>query len=176
MEFGKGVLSFYIFYRGDGKWRQELGILITQSNNVRHTIPERPFLPTAITVVWVHHILLSIPFLMDVFLFLLFQTMVQWIFLHLSSNFVKSLSSSSNTKIVVLIAKSCPTLCEHMDCSPPGSLVHRISWARILEGVAISFSRGSSWPTDRTHTSCTGKRILYYTAAREAPPLHKNWL
>ena len=38
----------------------------------------------------------------------------------------------------------CPTLCDPMDCSPRGSSVHRILQARILEGVAISFSRGSS--------------------------------
>ena len=102
------------------------------------------------------------------FWFLLLQTMVQWIFLHLSSKFVKSLSPSSNTKIVVLVAKSCPPLCNRMDCSPPGSCVHRISQARILEGVAISFSRGSSRPRDRTHVSYTGRWILYYMATREA--------
>ena len=41
-----------------------------------------------------------------------------------------------------------------MDCSPPGSSVHGISWAKILEWVAISFSRGSCQPRDRTHVSC----------------------
>ena len=40
--------------------------------------------------------------------------------------------------------QSCPTLCDPMDCSPPGSSVHGISLARILEWVAISYSRGSS--------------------------------
>ena len=40
------------------------------------------------------------------------------------------------------------TLCDSMDCSPPGSSVHGILWARILEWVAIPFSRGSSWPWD----------------------------
>ena len=43
-----------------------------------------------------------------------------------------------------LVAQSCPTLCDPMDCSPPGSSVRGISRARILEWVAISFSRGSS--------------------------------
>ena len=42
-----------------------------------------------------------------------------------------------------------------MDCSPPGPSVHGISQARILEWVAISFSRGSSWPRDWTWVSCT---------------------
>ena len=43
-----------------------------------------------------------------------------------------------------LVAQSCPTLCDPLDCSPPGSSVHAILQARILEGVAISFSRESS--------------------------------
>ena len=47
-----------------------------------------------------------------------------------------------------LVAKSCPTLCKPMDCSLPGSSVHGISQARILAWVAISFSRGASWPRD----------------------------
>ena len=46
--------------------------------------------------------------------------------------------------------------------------VHGSSQARILEWVAISFSRGSSWPRDRTCVSCTGRRILYHWGTREA--------
>ena len=46
--------------------------------------------------------------------------------------------------------QSCPTLCDPMDCSPRGSSVHGILQARILEWIAISFSRGSSWPRDGT--------------------------
>ena len=52
------------------------------------------------------------------------------------------------------VAKSCPTLCDPVDCSPPGSSVHGILQARILGWVAISFSRGSSRPRDRTRVSC----------------------
>ena len=44
----------------------------------------------------------------------------------------------------VLVAQSCPTLCDPMDCNPPGSSVHGIVQARILEWVATPFSRGSS--------------------------------
>ena len=44
--------------------------------------------------------------------------------------------------------------CGPMDCGPPGSSVHRILQARILEWVAISFSRGSSWPRGQTCISC----------------------
>ena len=51
-----------------------------------------------------------------------------------------------------------------MDCSPPGSSVHGIFQARILEWVAISFSRGSSRPRDGTCVSCIGRWILYLWA------------
>ena len=47
--------------------------------------------------------------------------------------------------------------CDPMDCSPPGSSVRGISQARILEWVASSFSRGSSWPRDRTCVFCIGR-------------------
>ena len=56
-----------------------------------------------------------------------------------------------------------------MDCSPPGSSVQGIHQARILEWVAISSSRGSSWPRDRTFISCLGRQILYHWATWEAP-------
>ena len=65
------------------------------------------------------------------------------------------------------VAQSCPTLCDPVDCSPPGSCVHGILQARILEWVAIFFSRGSSQPKDRTHF-CVGRQILYCWATREA--------
>ena len=58
------------------------------------------------------------------------------------------------------VAQSCPTLCDPVDCSPPGSSIHGILQARILEWVAISFSRGSSRPRDGTHVSCIGRWIL----------------
>ena len=51
-------------------------------------------------------------------------------------------------------AQLCLTLCDAMDCSLPGSSVHGIFQAKILEWVAISFSRGSSQPGDRTYFSC----------------------
>ena len=66
------------------------------------------------------------------------------------------------------VAQSCPTPCDPMDCSPPGFSVHGISQARILEWVAISYSRGSSWPRDQTQVSCIGRRILYHWATGEA--------
>ena len=55
-----------------------------------------------------------------------------------------------------------------MDCSPPGSFVHEIFQARILEWVAISFSRGSSWPRNRAQVSCIAGRFFPNWATREA--------
>ena len=51
------------------------------------------------------------------------------------------------------VAQSCPTLCDPVDCNLLGFSVHGILQARILEWIAISFSRGSSWPRDRTRIS-----------------------
>jgi len=51
-------------------------------------------------------------------------------------------------RMCVLVAQSCRTVCGPMNCSPPGSSVHGILQARILEWVAVSFSRGSSHPRD----------------------------
>ena len=62
----------------------------------------------------------------------------------------------------------CLTLCEPMDCSPPGSSVLGVSQARILEWVAISFSRGSSRPRDRTQVSHIAGRGFNLWATREA--------
>ena len=67
-----------------------------------------------------------------------------------------------------LVAQLCPALCNPMDCSLPGSSVHGILQARILEWVAIFFSRGSSPRRDRTCISCTGRRIPYYWTTWEA--------
>ena len=57
----------------------------------------------------------------------------------------------------VLVTQSCPTLCDHKDYSPPGSSVHGISQARILEWIAISFSKGSSQPRDQIQVSHTAE-------------------
>ena len=79
---------------------------------------------------------------------------------------LKQLSSSSS--MLVSVAKLCQTLCNPMDCSLPGSSVHGIFQARILEWVAISSSRGSSQLRDQTHVSCIGRQILYHWATWEA--------
>ena len=65
------------------------------------------------------------------------------------------------------VAQSCPTLCDPMDCSLPCSSVHGIFQAIILEWIAISFSRGSSRPRDRTQVSCIVDRRFTIWATRE---------
>ena len=66
------------------------------------------------------------------------------------------------------VAQSCPTLCNPMDCSPPGSSVHGILQKRILEWVVVPFSRGSSKPRDRTQASCIVGKFFTVWATREA--------
>ena len=69
------------------------------------------------------------------------------------------------------VAKSCPTFCDPMDCSPPGCFVHGILQTRILQWVAMLSSRGPSWPRDQTCVcciSCLGRQILYHWATWEA--------
>ena len=64
--------------------------------------------------------------------------------------------------------QSCPALCDPMDRSPLGSSVQGILQARILEWVAISYSRASSQPRDQIRTSCIGRWILYRGTTWEA--------
>ena len=66
------------------------------------------------------------------------------------------------------VAQLCPTLCNPMDCSLPGSSVRGILQARMLEWVAISSSRGSFQVRDGTCISCIGRWILYRCATWEA--------
>jgi len=64
------------------------------------------------------------------------------------------------------------TLCDAMDCSPPGSSVHGIFQARILEWVAVPLSRRSSRPRDQTLVSgisCTGRWVLYTSSPPRKP-------
>ena len=67
-----------------------------------------------------------------------------------------------------LVSKSWQILLQPHGLYPPSSPVHWISQARIPEWVVNSFSRGSSWPRDRTHVSCIGRWIPYHWAFREA--------
>ena len=76
-----------------------------------------------------------------------------------------------NIKICICcsVAQSRSTLCDPMNCSPPGSSVHRILQAKVLEWVDISFSRRSFQPRDQTHISCL---VRFFTT--EPPEKPKN--
>ena len=77
---------------------------------------------------------------------------------------INSIMDKEDVVYVCSFAKLCPSLCHPMDCSLPGSSVHGIFQARILEWVTISYSRGCSQSRDQTHIfyiSCTGRQILY---------------
>ena len=77
-------------------------------------------------------------------------------------------SACSNRESESEAAQSCQTLCDPVDCSPPGSSIHGILQARILVWVAISFSRGSSPPRDWTQVSHIAGRWFNLWATREA--------
>ena len=68
----------------------------------------------------------------------------------------------------VLVAQLCLILCNPMDCSPPGSSVHKIFQTRILEWIIILFSREFSWPRDQTLVCIAGTSFTIW-ATREAP-------
>ena len=67
----------------------------------------------------------------------------------------------------VKVAQLCPNLCDSVNCSLPGSSVHGILQARLLDWVAILFSSGSSQPRDRTQVSHIAGRFFTIWATRE---------
>ena len=81
---------------------------------------------------------------------------------------VLSASVICSVKVKLLVTLSYRTLGDCMGCSLPGSSVHGILQARILDWVAIPSSRGSSWPTDWTQVSCTAVRFFTIWAIRKA--------
>ena len=87
----------------------------------------------------------------------------------------------NSQRILCMHAKSlqsCPTLCDLMDSSPPGSSVHRISQARTLEWIATPSSWGSSRLRDQTRVfcvSCIGRQILYHRTTGEHSFGHATW-
>ena len=75
------------------------------------------------------------------------------------------------SKVKMLVSPSCLILCDTKDYNPPGSSVHGISQARILDWVAIPFYRGSSRPRDWTWVSClAGGFFTIWAATRQAQP------
>ena len=74
---------------------------------------------------------------------------------------------------VKTVSRLCLTLCDPMDCSLPGSSVHGILQARLLEWVAIPFSRASSWPRDQIWISGIIGRFFTVWAARKAKEIYQ---
>ena len=81
------------------------------------------------------------------------------------AGWLPSVDSSVRMCVPSKLLQSCPTLCNPMDCGPPGNSVRGILQEKLLEWVAISYSRGSSQPRDQIHVSyvsCIGRQVLYY--------------
>ena len=74
-----------------------------------------------------------------------------------------------------MCAQSCLTVCNPMDCSPLGSSIHGILQVRRLEWVAISFSRGSSWPRNRRVSPALARGFLT-TELSGKPPYHPAFI
>ena len=71
----------------------------------------------------------------------------------------------------VLVAQLCLVLCYFLDCSPPGSSVHRIFQARMRSALPLQPTKASFWPRDGSHVfcvSCIGRQILYHCSTWEA--------
>ena len=95
--------------------------------------------------------------------------------------FLWSLADELNIQIINHTSCACSqshlTLCDLMDCSLPGSSVHELFQARILEWIAISFSRGSSQPRDRICVSCVfciHRQMLYHSHLGSPTTLQSN--
>ena len=91
-------------------------------------------------------------------------------------NYIEDGSNDTSPPVRVC-SQSCLALCDPMDCSPPGFSVHGISQARIVEWVAISYSRGSSPTRDQTcipFISCFGRQILYHPGSPLSSPFFSS--
>ena len=87
-------------------------------------------------------------------------------------HFVETQYCKATMPACMLLLQLYPTLCNPMDCSPPGSSAQGILSARILEWIAMPSSRGSSQPRERTQVSCiscTGRRFFSTSGTWEIP-------
>ena len=101
---------------------------------------------------------------------IIYHTNIRLFIVNVEVNFSKSSNqhrlvlnqnqSDSTCSYCCSVTNSCPTLCDPMDCSLPYSFVRGVFQARILEWIAISFSRGSCWPRNQTWVSCTAGRFF----------------
>ena len=91
-------------------------------------------------------------------------------FLKLKQMFSNKDSQSISVAATAKSLQSCPTLCDPIDSSPPGSPIPRILQARTLEWVAISFSNAWKWKVKVKSLSCVQLSATPWTAAYQAPP------
>ena len=122
-----------------------------------------------------HHLLVCFSFPMLTIVLWRLRRILSWILSALSKVLCEFCTkcfhvTEKATLLMCVCVLSSVWLCDLTDCRLPGSSVHGIFQARILEWLAISLSRWSSWPRDQTRisrTSCTGRRVLYYCATWE---------
>ena len=128
------------------------------------------YLPIPTTILFLYHLFLSrFAFFLSDWIYLFHMPSIILLFILLVYVCI-AFSSYLEIKIYTLdlskwteVTQSCATLCDPMDSSLPGSSVHGIFQARILEWVAISFSRGSSQPRDWTQVShIAGRRFTIW--------------
>ena len=81
--------------------------------------------------------------------------------------FLEDVRELKSKVVLCLVTQLCPILCDTMNCSLPGSSVHGIPQAGILELVVIPLSRGSSWPRDQTWVSCIAGRFFTVWVTRD---------
>ena len=148
-------------------WRSERGVFLTSSSFwYLPAITDILLSDRCITYIsafaftWPSPLFLSMSLCPDLLFLQGHQSLdLVWPPLNLTSSIKTSFIGAEGSGLHIscyLVAKSCPTLCDPLDYSQPGSSVHGILQARILEWFAISFSRGSSQPRDWTHVSCIG--------------------
>ena len=109
------------------------------------------------------------------------QTTTPYFFFCLQVKMVFSMRTSSSfvsysilffpMYVLCLVIQSCLTLCDPMECRPPGSSVYEILQARILELVAMPSSRGSSQPRDQTQVSCIAGGFFYCLSYQRSPSI-----
>ena len=97
-----------------------------------------------------------------------------WYFKYMASFNPHSIPMSRYYAVLCLVAQLYPTLYDPMNCSPPGSSVHGILQARIVEWVAMPFSRGSFQPKDRTQVSHIVGRFFTVWATKKAHGRYYN--
>ena len=113
------------------------------------------------------HVLIGYPYICfcDVFIWEVLIKCLNFVIFAADDIIMEELDKDRMCVVCVKLYQLCPTLCDPIDCSLPVSSILGILQARILQWVAMPFSRGSFWPRDWTcvfYVSCIGKQVLYH--------------